>query len=426
MHIQVGFGLWRALRMVAIIVVLFLVFAAVYFVASLLFPLYLPHILSLTVLFTLTAAVLLIGSADDAQVEWHKNQLLNSRELYATLYNQSPVPYVTLDGRGVITTCNQASARLLGLPQQELIGKTVFDRLTHEDDVHYSVTMGKFDRNTAFMDTEMVIRTYSDEERWVSISFFVNQTFDQRMVSLVDITQHKIVDKAKSEFVALATHQLRTPVAAIRWNVELLERSLRGVATEKQGVYLMKVARNVTRMLALINDFLSVSKLETGTFASAPEAIELSTYLPTIVEEFEGQIKEKNIVLTTPYNPTPFTYTADSRLFHIITSNLLSNAVKYVRPGDQISFGYQVEGGTLIFVVADSGIGIPADQLPRLFSKFFRASNAMQHRAEGTGLGLYIVKESVEQLGGTIEVETVEDKGTTFIVRLPITQSSYA
>jgi len=412
--------------MVAIIVGLFLVFAAVYFVVSLLFPQFLPQALALTVLFTLTAAVLLIGSSDDAQVEWHKNQLLSSRELYATLYNQSPVPYITLDSKGIITTCNQASARLLGVPQQQLIGMTVFDRFTHEDDVHFSVTMGKLETNTSFMDTEMVLRTYSEEERWVSVSYFVNQTFEQRMLSLVDITQHKIVDKAKSEFVALATHQLRTPVAAIRWNVELLERSLRGTASEKQAVYLMKVGRNVTRMLALINDFLSVSKLETGTFATSPEPIELSTYLPTIVEEFEGQIKEKQIQLITPYNPTPFTYTADSRLFHIITSNLLSNAVKYVRPGDKISFGYEVQGDVLTFVVADSGIGIPADQLPRLFSKFFRASNAMQHRAEGTGLGLYIVKESVEQLGGTIDVQSVENQGTTFIVRLPITQSSYS
>jgi signal transduction histidine kinase len=173
-------------------------------------------------------------------------------------------------------------------------------------------------------------------------------------------------------------------------------------------------------MLALINDFLSVSKLETGTFSTAPEAIELATYLPTIVEEFEGQIKEKQIQLSTEYNPTPFTYTADSRLFHIITSNLLSNAVKYVRPNDRIAFGYVVTGNELVFTVADSGIGIPAEQLPRLFSKFFRASNAMQHRAEGTGLGLYIVKESVAQLGGTIDVQSVENQGTTFVVRLPL------
>ncbi len=420
MQIAVGYRVWRAVRMFLIVVVLSAVFGAVYFVVSLLFPAYLLPALLVSFVSLLTIGVVAVGSPDEALTKWHEDQMLSTRELYATLYTQSPVPYLTLDKSGRITTCNQAAVRLLGRTVEELIGTTINDRFTHEDDVHLSVVLGKFEAGASILDSEIQFRTYTDEIRWVSLYYFVNQTFDQRLVSLIDITQHKIVDKAKSEFVALATHQLRTPVAAIRWNVELLERSLRGATSEKQATYLMKVARNVTRMLALINDFLSVSKLETGTFATSPEPIELSTYLPTIVEEFEGQIKEKQIQLTTEYLPAPFTYTADSRLFHIITSNLLSNAVKYVRPGDRIAFGYRLEGNELVFTVADSGIGIPAEQLPRLFSKFFRASNAMQHRAEGTGLGLYIVKESVEQLGGTIAVQSVENQGTTFVVRLPI------
>ncbi|MFM2339403.1 MAG: hypothetical protein RLZZ360_39 [Candidatus Parcubacteria bacterium] len=422
MQIKVGFSTWRAVRMFLIVVALTIVFGGIYFVVSLLLPsLVVPTILISFVLL-LAFGVVTVGSPDDALKAWHEEQLLSTRELYATLYTQSPVPYLTLDTLGKITTCNQAAARLLGRSMEELVGTTIHDRFTHEDEVHLSVILGKFVAGSPIVDSELQLKTYTEELRWVSLYFFVNATFEQRLISLIDVTQHKIVDKAKSEFVALATHQLRTPVAAIRWNVELLERSMRATASEKQATYLMKVGRNVTRMLALINDFLSVSKLETGTFATSPEPIELSTYLPTIVEEFEGQIKEKQIQLTTEYNPAPFTYTADSRLFHIITSNLLSNAVKYVRPNDKISFGYVVTGNELVFTVADSGIGIPAEQLPRLFSKFFRASNAMQHRAEGTGLGLYIVKESAVQLGGTVEVQSVENQGTTFTVRLPIAQ----
>ncbi len=406
--------------MFLIVLALSAVYGGIYFVVSLLLPTILGPVLLVSFVLLLAFGVVTVGSPDEALAKWHEDQLLSTRELYSTLYTQSPVPYLTLDKAGIITTCNQAAARLFGRTMEQLVGTTVSDRFTHEDEVHLSVVLGKFASGSTIMDSELQFRTYTEEVRWVSLYFFVNQTFDQRLVSMIDVTQHKIVDKAKSEFVALATHQLRTPVAAIRWNVELLERSMRGAASEKQTNYLMKVGRNVTRMLALINDFLSVSKLETGTFSTTPEPIELSTYLPTIVEEFEGQIKEKQIQLAVNYTPAPFTYTADSRLFHIITSNLLSNAVKYVRPSDRIAFGYVVEGNELIFTVADSGIGIPAEQLPRLFSKFFRASNAMQHRAEGTGLGLYIVKESVEQLGGTIAVQSVENEGTTFVVRLPV------
>ncbi len=406
--------------MFLIVLALSAVYGGIYFVVSLLLPAILGPVMLASFVLLLAFGVVTVGSPDEALAKWHEDQLLSTRELYSTLYTQSPVPYLTLDKAGLITTCNQAAARLFGKRMEELVGTTVSDRFTHEDEVHLSVVLGKFASGSAIMDSELQFRTYTEEVRWVSLYFFVNETFDQRLVSLIDVTQHKIVDKAKSEFVALATHQLRTPVAAIRWNVELLERSMRGAASEKQSTYLLKVGRNVTRMLALINDFLSVSKLETGTFATTPEPIELSTYLPTIVEEFEGQIKEKQIQLTVNYTPAPFTFTADSRLFHIITSNLLSNAVKYVRPSDRIAFGYVLEGSEIVFTVADSGIGIPAEQLPRLFSKFFRASNAMQHRAEGTGLGLYIVKESVEQLGGTITVQSVENQGTTFVVRLPL------
>ena len=406
--------------MFLIVLALSAVYGGIYFVVSLLLPTLLAPVMLVSFVLLLAFGVVTVGSPDEALAKWHEDQLLSTRELYSTLYTQSPVPYLTLDKAGVITTCNQAAARLFGLTMEQMVGTTIVDRFTHEDEVHLSVVLGKFSSGSTIMDSELQFRTYTDELRWISLYYFVNQTFDQRLVSMIDVTQHKIVDKAKSEFVALATHQLRTPVAAIRWNVELLERSMRGAASEKQTNYLMKVGRNVTRMLALINDFLSVSKLETGTFSTTPEPIELSTYLPTIVEEFEGQIKEKQIQLTVNYTPAPFTFTADSRLFHIITSNLLSNAVKYVRPSDRIAFGYVVEGNELVFTVADSGIGIPAEQLPRLFSKFFRASNAMQHRAEGTGLGLYIVKESVEQLGGTITVQSVENQGTTFVVRLPL------
>lgn len=420
MQIKVGYRLWRAARMFFIVVALSLIFGAIYFVTTFLFPTYVMYAIIGSFVVLVAVAVISVGSPDEALADWNEKQLLSTRELYSTLYTQSPVPYLTLDKKGRITTCNQAAVRLFSKVQEELIGTTISDRFMHEDEVHLSVVLGKFEAGSPILDSELQFRNYAEEIRWVSLYYFVNDTFDQRLVSLIDVTQHKIVDKAKSEFVALATHQLRTPVAAIRWNVELLERSLRGAATEKQSVYLTKVGRNVIRMLALINDFLSVSKLETGTFSTTPESIELSTYLPTIVDEFEGQIKEKQINLTTEYNPNPFTFTADSRLFHIITSNLLSNAVKYVRPKDSILFGYSVQGSELIFTVADSGIGIPAEQLPRLFSKFFRASNAMQHRAEGTGLGLYIVKESVAQLGGTIDVQSVENEGTRFTVRLPI------
>ena len=360
------------------------------------------------------------GSPDEELRKISEQQSHASRELYATLYNQSPVPYLTLDENGKVTTCNQAALRLLETNTETIFGNTIIDRLDNPDENVLSIALGKWQANVSFFDTELEITTFNNAKKWVAMSLFVNETFNQRLVCLVDMTHRKQVDMAKSEFVALATHQLRTPIAAIRWNVELLERSLRAQVNDKQKNYLEKITRNVGRMLALINDFLSVSKLETGTFATTLETVNVREYLETIVDEYQQAVTEKQINLVRKFEPADLQMNTDTRLFHIITSNLLSNAVKYVQNNATVEFGYVVANNKFVLTVADTGIGIPAEQLERLFTKFFRASNAQLHKAEGTGLGLYIVKESATILGGTVEVNSVENQGTTFVVTLPL------
>ena len=129
-------------------------------------------------------AIITIGSPDAALREWHEGQIISSRELYATLYNQSPVPYLTLNTQGKITTCNRAAAQLFQIELGELIGKTISDRFFHEDETHFTVALGKFESGTTIRDTELELTTFQDENRWVSLSLFVSETFDQRLVSL--------------------------------------------------------------------------------------------------------------------------------------------------------------------------------------------------------------------------------------------------
>ncbi len=420
MEVSIDNAFARRLRNIFILVVFTIIFAIITAIGDVFL---LPYSLvwQTAVFFFLVALYLgLHGSPDEEIKKEQEHQIHASRELYATLYKQSPVPYLTLDEQGKVTTCNQAAARLLQTDSDTLFGTTIIDRLGNPDEDILSVALGKLQANVSFFDTEFEIETFTGEKRWVSVSLFVNETFNQRLVSLVDMTHRKQVDMAKSEFVALATHQLRTPIAAIRWNVELLERTMREISNDKQKKYLEKIARNVSRMLALINDFLSVSKLETGTFATTLETINVREYLETIIDEYQQAVTEKQINLVPSFEPADFQMKTDTRLFHIITSNLLSNAVKYVQNNATIQFGYTVVNNALVVTVADTGIGIPSEQLERLFTKFFRASNALLHRAEGTGLGLYIVKESVEILGGTIEVNSVENRGTTFVITLPL------
>lgn len=342
-----------------------------------------------------------------------------STEQFITLYERSPIPYLSLDGKGCVVMYNSAAVRLFETTSAEIIGLNFSDYLTLDDEEALSMVLSKLFSDHTIVDQEVQLKTKKGSVRWLLMSVYVYELGEQRLVSMIDITHQKSVDAAKTDFVALATHQLRTPIAAIRWNVELLIRSLETTKTESQAKYLTKIDRNVMRMLALINDFLSVSKLEMGTFATSPEVIDLTVLSNSIVEEYDQKFVESKIYFERSDNPPNLNFVSDPRLLHIIISNLLSNAVKYVPAEGKITYQYELVDNELIITVADSGIGIPADELDKLFTKFFRARNAYSHQAVGTGLGLYIVKQSVEKLGGVIVVTSEEHVGTTFVVRLP-------
>lgn len=347
------------------------------------------------------------------------NTLHETYEQFTTLYENSPVPYLTLNSGGRIKFYNLAAVRLFQTTKTDLL-EDRFSSFLRCDDDRMSMILGKLKAGSPVTDEEIQIETVTGIVRWVRLSIFTHERSRQRLVAMVDITDQKRIDTAKSEFVALATHQLRTPIAAIRWNLELMERKLRDVPEQPHQKYLTKIYRNVDRMIALISDFLSVSKLETGTFAATEEKIELAPYFTDVADEYEPDLKSKQIELVLTTEPESATITADTRLFHIITSNLLSNAVKYTPEGGQVRFGYTVSGEELVITVSDSGIGIPEEEQASLFQKFFRASNAQKHKSGGTGLGLYIVKQSVEQLGGEISFTSNVEEGTTFTIRLPL------
>lgn len=345
---------------------------------------------------------------------------LTQKDVFESLYERSPVGYLTLDKKGRVINVNPAAVNLLQGSMDSFAGVNFYTFIKVEDEVDLEVLERKIEAGLTINDMEVPMETVAGKYIWAMVSVSPYRNSGERLVSIIDITEKKNIDTAKSEFVALATHQLRTPIAAIRWNVELLERSLRPTKTESQTRYLTKIERNVMRMINLINDFLSVSKLEMGTYAAEVVNLNLTDFFESVVDEFVEKINEKQITLDRHEVPAHAIISTDSRLIHIIVSNLMSNAVKYSRTNGQLTFSYQLSGDTLQIVVADDGIGIPEGELDKLFTKFYRASNAQSHQTEGTGLGLYIVKQSVEQLGGGITVQSGEDKGARFVVTLPV------
>jgi PAS domain S-box-containing protein len=338
-------------------------------------------------------------------------------KIFKTLYNNSPVAYVTLDRKGTMIDFNPATVLLLRTEFELLARKSFASIFPPEFDT--TTLLAKLTNGVTLTDIEVPIVAADGTLLWALMSANKQEYRDELLVSLLDITDQKRVDSAKSEFVALATHQLRTPIAAIRFNTERLQKKIDDGATEANQRYLGKVYRNTLRMLRLIDDFLSVSKLEMGTFATEIKTIDLTEFFSEIADEYEEKLQTKLITLNRQDNPPHLQLQTDPRLLHIAVSNLMSNAVKYTPANGTVEFTYSLGTEWVTLVVKDNGIGIPAAELEQLFKKFYRATNAQTHQTEGTGLGLYIVKEAIEQLSGTISVSSDTDQGARFEINLP-------
>lgn len=237
-----------------------------------------------------------------------------------------------------------------------------------------------------------------------------------------DITKEKEIDSAKTEFVSLASHQLRTPLSAINWYTEMLLSEDAGAITDMQREYLGEVSRGSRRMVELVNALLNVSRIELGTFAVQPEPTDVVELARDVINELKSKILEKKLHIEEAYVENLPKMMVDPKLTRIVFQNLLTNAVKYTPEEGRISVSIAMSADETMFTIAvsDTGYGIPKEDQSRIFTKLFRASNIREKETDGTGLGLYIIKSIVEHSGGTVTFESEEGKGTTFTLTLPV------
>lgn len=232
------------------------------------------------------------------------------------------------------------------------------------------------------------------------------------------LEKEKELNKLKSRFVSTASHEFRTPLASILSSVELLQRYSNKWDEEKKDTYIEKVKTSVEYLTKLMDDVITVNRSDAGKSIFAPSMCNLKKICTNIIEEIELNALG-SYTFYFNYIPIEENFYLDTKQIQIILFNLLSNAVKYSPSGGNIQLDVQKSNRDIKIIVKDEGIGIPKDDIPKLFESFFRAQNAYEIR--GTGLGLHIVKSSVEMHGGAIEVESQEGSGTTFTVSIPIT-----
>ena len=228
--------------------------------------------------------------------------------------------------------------------------------------------------------------------------------------------------RAQSEFIAVASHQLRTPVNEINWAIESLRSEKKAPADENSKALIESVANSSRHLLALIENLLNISKISEGRFGFQFTKVNLVEFLENALQTVMPDITRAGLKLyfDRPKGPVP-PVAIDAQKIGMVLSNLLDNAIHYNVPGGQITVGVQKsERGPFLQVsVKDTGIGVPEDQMNKLFTKFFRGSTAMKFKIEGTGLGLYIAKNIVRAHGGQMWAESELERGSTFYFTLP-------
>lgn len=234
-----------------------------------------------------------------------------------------------------------------------------------------------------------------------------------------NISHRKEVDRMKTEFISVASHQLRTPLSAMRWFGELLLENKAGELTPKQKELVQNQYDSTLRLIALVNALLNISRLESGRMIVEPEPTNLSPLLDSIIAELSARIELKKITLHLDLENDLPIISIDPQLVRQVYSNLITNAVKYTPEGGTITIAIKQAGEDIKSTVSDTGVGIPTADQPRIFSKFFRATNVTAFETDGTGLGLYLAQKIVLSSQGTIGFESTEGKGTTFWFTLP-------
>ena len=330
---------------------------------------------------------------------------------------------ILLDDERKIVLINKIAKKFFNIAnEEEILGKKIEQIQTPEIRQLNQILSSKPGQ---IIKAEMALPKPSDRILEISTAdvFEADRRFIGKIIVSYDVTREKAIDKIKSDFVSITAHQLRTPLTAIKWVFDLLLAGDTGKISPQQQEIINKGNKSNERIIMLIDDLLEVARIEEGRFNYKFSKLPFADLLDTTLKKFAALIEEKKIKVGVikPANFDPV-IKADQEKMEMALFNLIENALRYTPDNGtvDIAFSPNPENKKLNFEIKDSGIGIPKDNYDRIFSKFFRGENAVKAETEGSGLGLFIVKNIIEGHSGKIWFESQEGVGTAFYFSLPL------
>ena len=323
----------------------------------------------------------------------------------------------------------------------KLFGVTTLSEVNNDSLMAYAIEEDR-DKVKSFIEDSLkegksvldfrVLLPENNKTQWFharSKTFYDNDHKPLRMVGTVhDITHDKEIDQVKTQFLSMASHQMRGPLTTINWNAEMLLQQQAAGLTEMQKKYILELYNASKRIVQLTNDLLTVSELELNRMPFKPENLSLPKIIKRVIEDYQNKITEKKIKLIETYGENLPDIQTDMFLLKTVFQQLIANAVNYTPAEGTITIKVSIDTTKNMFLISisDTGYGIPKAEQEKVFSKMFRATNAKANVMGGTGLGLYIVKLIIKLNGGEVSFTSEENKGSTFTIALPFVPTNVA
>lgn len=330
---------------------------------------------------------------------------------------------------------NRPAEELLGVTRKEVLGKEILPKDMHKEhwqtlvDVSYpalspdakKIRYTEPLRNDANITEIKVSYPLERELQVITVPVIDSVGARQGFIKVIrDITREKTIARSKSEFISIAAHQLRTPLSAIKWILHMILDGDTGPLSKSQKELLSGGYDTNERMIHLVNDLLNVARIEEGRFGYKFVRNDIMKIVDSVVVAVKGFALSRKVSVDVKITSKPQLFVFDANKIMLAIQNIVDNAVKYTQANGAVTIEVDTDKESVVLCVQDTGIGIPSSQINRLFTKFFRADNAVRVQTDGSGLGLYLAKNIVLRHGGTLTVSSKEGAGTAFTLTLPM------